>query len=522
MNNRTFATLILVLAALGVAGDSVMAGQGSGKVAIGYTYLDEEGSLAVNQETFNTYEGIGLSLNQWRYAFNNGVNLTANLNNITLNNRRLRADLAKPGLFSLAMHNSQYRRTYEFDGTHFTRRRITGAQATFQPHKKIKLFSGFGLTDKIGNSFNVHSPIADTVVSQTDYRHSTFNVGAQASVAQGFTRAEYRRISFDDKSTANLDRTADNYMVTASANLPRYDWLVASAGYNHRLDKATSTVVELTTDQFWGGIKAYFPNAIFADYRLLYAISEHVGPKLTTDNAVHTFALGKNWPRIGGVRGGYEYRISDNFINKTISNGLIASGWLKPIDRLSLNAQVSTRSKSVDEGATLVGDEDVTRHLVKAAYRDTVWGSLSAQWQGRVRTNDDLDTKVDYNAATAALTLQRKQYGTLVFTYTYSAGKFENRIDNVDYEFADHVISGNLYPLSYRNVTADVGATYYRSKKDDDIEKFSLNFGLSYAFMGNHHLQVRYNVFNYDDYLLHDAYYTANIVEVNLIKDFSF
>ena len=40
--------------------------------------------------------------------------------------------------------------------------------------------------------------------------------------------------------------------------------------------------------------------------------------------------------------------------------------------------------------------------------------------------------------------------------------------------------------------------------------------------MADHHLEVRYNVFNYDDYLLFDHYYTANIVEVNLIKDFLF
>ncbi|MEW6051049.1 MAG: hypothetical protein AB1644_08330 [Candidatus Zixiibacteriota bacterium] len=514
--------ILQVLTVLSVAGTAQSAGQGSGNVTLGYTFFDEEGSLAVNQETYNTYEGFGLSLNQWRYAFDNGMNLSAHLNNITLNNRRLRAMLSKPGLFSIAVQNNQYRRVYDFDGNRFTRRRTTGAQATFQPHKAVKLFGGFGLTEKFGNNFAVNAPIADTVVSQTDYSHSSFNVGAQGSIRQGYLRAEYRHFAFDDKTTANSDRNADNFVLTASANLPRYDWVIVSAGYIYRVDKVDASTVELKTNQGWGGFKLYLPKQVVADYRLLYAVSDHVEPKLTTDNTVHTVSLGKNWPRYGGLRVGYEYRLSDNFTSKTSSNGFLANGWLRPTDRLNFNAQVAARSKTVKEGATLLGDEDITRHLVKAAYRDTLWGSISAQWQGRARSNDDINTKVDYNTLTTSLTLQRKEYGALTFIYSYYTGTFENRSDNVDYEFGDHVISGTVYPRGYRNFTGDFGATYYRSKKDNDVEKFNLNFGLTYSFMNDHHLVVRYNVFNYDDYLLRDAYYTANIVEVNLIKDFTF
>ncbi len=520
---RTTLVKILFVTAAGLLCSGVaLAANGSGSVTLGYTYLDEEGNLGVNQETFNTYEGFGLSLNQWRYDFANGMMLNADLNNITLNNRNLRASIAKPGLFSLAVQNNQYTRAYDFNGSQYTRRRSTGAQASFQPHKMVKLFGGFGMTEKFGNNFAVYAPISDTAIATTDYKHTSFNFGAQGTLKQGYVRADYRHFGFDDKTAANRDRTADCYRALGSINLPRYDWLMLSGGVSYRKDKLDETTVELKTTQGWGGLKAYLPHQYTVDYRLLYAITDHVGPKLTTDNIVHTASIGKNWPRYGGLRVGYERRVSDNFSNKTTSNAFLGNGWLRPTDRLSFGAQIVTRAKSVDQGTTLVGDEDVTRHLVKAAYHDTAWGSISGQWQGRVRKNDDIDTKVDYSTLTSSLMLQRSQYGHLTVTYSYYTGKYENRSDQASYEFGDHVISGAIYPKSYLQFTTDFGATYYRSQKDNDREKFNLNFGLRYSFMGDHHLEVRYNVFNYDDYLLFDHYYTANIVEVNLIKDFSF
>ena len=218
---RTTLVKILFATAAGLLCSGVaLAANGSGNVTLGYTYLDEEGNLGVNQETFNTYEGFGLSLNQWRYDFANGMMLDADLNNITLNNRNLRASIAKPGLFSLAVQNNQYTRAYDFNGSQYTRRRSTGAQASFQPHKVVKLFGGFGMTEKFGNSFAFYAPISDTAISTTDYKHTNFNFGAQGTLKQGYVRADYRHFGFDDKTAANRDRTADCYSALGSSISP--------------------------------------------------------------------------------------------------------------------------------------------------------------------------------------------------------------------------------------------------------------------------------------------------------------
>jgi hypothetical protein len=62
---------------------------------------------------------------------------------------------------------------------------------------------------------------------------------------------------------------------------------------------------------------------------------------------------------------------------------------------------------------------------------------------------------------------------------------------------------------------------YYR-KRDLDVEHVGLRFNAAYSVAPTYSVKIEYNIQNFDDFLVDDAYYTANIVEVNLIKDLSF
>jgi hypothetical protein len=496
--------------------------KGSVTVKTGYTYIDHDGSLGLNQETYNQYEGVGLSLLDIRYNFDNGVYLNGDLANFTLNNRNLKMGIGKAGLFSLSVTNNQYRRVYDFDGNNFTRRNNTGVQFSINPHKLIKLYGGYGLTKKHGTSFEIFSPISDTVIGSTDYQNTTYNVGSLIGNRKGSVRLDYRHYKFDDKTLADVDRTADKFSATASILVPRYEWMVVSGGYIYRQDKADITTSKLETNQLWGATKLYIPKLFVLDYRLLYGYAKHTGPKRETDHIDHTASISKNWPKYGGLRVGFEYRIDDDFVNKSNSSGILANGWLKPTYNLYFNAMLATRKTTVDEGVTLMGDEDVIRHQVGAKYSDTTWGDIMVQWQGRNRTNDDINSKVNYNTISTQLNLVNKTYGRMNVTWTYYEGKYENRSDAVGFEFADHVLCGNIYLPTWKNFSFDFGATYYRTGWSTDIEKSNLNFGLTYTFVKDHHLEVRYNLFNYDDYLLNNNYYTANIVEINIIKELGF
>ncbi len=521
---RYYLIVIALLAAVVASSGVALAASGAGGVSVGYHWADEEGNLGVNQETFNFYEGVGISLVDWRYQLDNGMAVDADLRNITLNNRNLRAGFHKPGLFGLNVTNNQYRRIYDYNGNNFTRRRTTTVNATIRPVKYVEVFGGFGTTAKHGTDYNVLPSAEDTVVRSTDYSHSNFSVGAAAFCNYGTLRADYRHFGFNDKSTADADRKADQFTLTGSAPLPRYRNLLLSAGYSYRKDQTDyrDPESELKTKQSWAGAKLYLKPEITVDYRFLWGMLDHVYRDRSADHILNTISIGKNFARVGGLRVGYENYLADNYVDKTTSTGYLADGWLRPTERLLLTARITTRNRENDEGSAFAGQQDDNRHRVMAQYRDARWGDLTARWISRTRENKDLTSKVDYDALSGTLGLVRSEWGRLEASYTYYVGKFENRSDQISYEFQDHMLSGHVYPRAIGPVTLDFGASYYRSRRDNDIEKSNLDFGAVWTFRPEHHLEVRYNVYNFDDFHFTDQYYTGNIVEVNLIKDIQF
>ncbi len=495
---------------------------GGGRVRVGYVIADEEGNLGVNNETYNLYEGPSVSLEDFRYLMDNGLNLSANLKRITLNNRHLTASLYKPGRFGVTVTNHQYRRISSFDGDKFTRRRTTGGQLYFYPIREIKLYGGYSSTDKHGESQYVVQPFAEQLLSSTDYSHTAVNVGGQATYRDGTLNLEYRRFGFTDNTVAGDDREAHHFQANAFAPLPVYDRMVVSAGYQYRQDEHTSSELKLRTNSGWAATRVYLPRDFIAECRFLAARSEHTNRPVEIDNYVSTVSVSRNWPKYGGARIGYENRISDDILNRTVFNGLLLSGWFRYADRLTVRARVALRQKTVKDGATLVGDEDLTRHRIRARYEIADWGDISLSYQGKIKTNDDIDTRADYNTVTTELNLIREAYGKLSLTYSYHRGDFENRSSATPetYEFANHVVTGYLSPIEYRRVQAWCGVTYYRSERDRDVEKIGGQVGARYMFPQEYQLEVRYSVLSYDDFLAVDRYYTGNIVNVYLIKGF--
>lgn len=518
ITNILCASIALVL----FAGLTSAADSGSGKIGFGYIYLDEDGSKAVNSETYNTYEGFTLSANDWRYNWDNGMALKASLNNVSLNNRDMRLWIGKPGRFSLSATNNQYRRVYSDSADNFTRRRNTNIQATYETSRFLKFFGGYGLSEKHGTDFFVLPAINDTITRSTDYSYKTFNVGTQVGDPHGLVRAEYRKIDFTDNTGTGTDRTADQMNFYISSTVPSVKWLYLAGGLNYRNDKVESTDTDLKTHQWWGGGKAYLSPTLLLDYRLVYATTKRNAPVRTIDNLQNVVSLGKTWNRLGGLRIGYENRVSDDFVNRTSSDGLLANAWLRPDLHWYFKAAVSTRKSDVTDGVTLMGDESRTNHAVSALYSDDKWGSIGGRWESHIRKNDDINSRTDYDVLSGELNLVDAKKGRMTVTYSHYVGEYQDRSDNTSYEFADHVLTGHAYPVEIGKLTVDFGGTWYRSKREQDLEKMSGEIGAAYRIAKTIQLEGRYRVYNFDNFLVTDEYYTANIVEFRLIKDVQF
>ncbi|PKK84262.1 MAG: hypothetical protein CVT49_04655 [candidate division Zixibacteria bacterium HGW-Zixibacteria-1] len=511
--------LIVSCAFLLTAGTSVLA-DGGGRVTVGYTYIDEEGNQSVNHGTFNQYEGVGLSLEKFNYLFDSGLRLKADLNNLTLNNRNAVIGLERSGLFGFRAYNNQYRRVYNFEGDSFTRRHNTGGTVWFYPHRYIRLFGG---GEYVGNSGKM-LPLFDlggaTPPQDVDYKQFCYNAGIRLNHRGGMFQAEYRAGEYHDDFKIERDQTRSRINLYGLIPVPGYEWLVLSGRFFHFETKYDDTEFKISTNQVRGGAMAKLSEKVLLNYYFIFDRTSSDSDIIATDNIAHAVYATYNWMNVAGLTAGYQYGINDDYEAQVTSNAYYFYGWLKPGRYFELRGEHGMRSESVDDGSRLIGDEDRSRFKFSAKYSKPENGFISIKYEGRNRENEQLGTEIDFTRLAIDAALIRKDYGNLSAGYAYSIGDYDNL--ETAFEFADHIVYGDITSAEYRGFDAGFGVVYYRSLRDLDVESFSLHFKAGYNFMEDHRLEVKYNVDNFDDFLVRDNYYTSNIVEISLTKILSF
>jgi hypothetical protein len=189
---------------------------------------------------------------------------------------------------------------------------------------------------------------------------------------------------------------------------------------------------------------------------------------------------------------------------------------------VDLRADVGTTSMDDKQANTLTGDNEVTRYRLSATLNDKP-GKLRLKYESRQQKHDDIGSSIDYDRFGADLTLKREAYGSLTVSYSYILGEYADAYST--FEVDDNVLDGLIETAQWHGVQALFGGTYLRSKKDLDTERFSVKAGGRYTFARRYTLEAIYTAHNFDDFIdannpgLYTRYYTANIVQVNLISE---
>ncbi len=514
---KGISALVLILLAVVL---SVSANDGAGQVRLGYTILDEEGSQSVNHGTFNQYEGLGLSLENLRYRFSNGMKLNADLKNITLNNRHLGAGISKAGLWGLQLSNHQYRRAYDFDGSSRTRRHFTDGSLWVFPFATVKLFGGGSYTGIHGSISSLFNPDGFGSRTEMDYRQSAHHLGLRFNDRGKMFQAEYRGLKFDDRKVDARDQ--DRYWVKlfGFTPLPQYEKVILSGGFRHFETKYSASEFKISANTVWGGGEYRLADPVTVSYNFIFDRAGSDSDFVATDNLAHTFYVSYIRQEKFGGTVGYQTDVRDDFEDKLTANSYYLSGWYRPDRNYEFRVEYGTRAETMDNGSRLLGNEDRTRFKASAAFRDSRLGSITARFESRTRENLSLGSESDFNRISLNGTLIVLSLGTISGGYSYAKGDYQNS-DN-RFEFTDHTLHGDLSLNEFHRLTSGAGVIYYRSKRDLDVEQITLRLSFDYHFIESYHFMVDYNIHNFDDYLTADGYYTANIVELNLVKDVSF
>jgi hypothetical protein len=515
-----FAKKLLIGALISMTMMAAAMASGNGDIKLGYIVLDETGNMSVNRATFNDYEGGSLSLENFRYDFNNGMLLRANLRNMTLNNRNLTADVGKAGLFSLKLSHNQFRRIYDFHGGSATRRHNEGASLSFHPVRYIELFGGGANMGRTGSTTDLFSPspVGDKV--DVDYKQYFYNGGARITYRGMTVVGEYRGNQFRDNRNDNRDQDRTEGRFAATVPVPRYEWIVLQGGFRHFETKYKKTDFMISSNRGWGAASMALPSDFIFKYYAMLDRTSSDSDYTAYDNLVHAFYAGYTNHRYGGVTVGYQYDVNDQYWERTNANSLYGSGWLRPVTQAELRAEYGTRAEDVKESVRLVGNEDINRYRFSGKYRFTDVGNIALKYEGKVRKNDGIGSKVTLNRATIDCGVTLKKYATLTAGYSYGKGDYENATQQ--FKFTDHLLYGDATSQEYHGLTLSAGATYYRSKRDLNVESFNIRCSAAFRFYDDMRFEAIYNAHNFDDFLVRDEYYTANIVEINLIKGLSF
>jgi hypothetical protein len=509
---------ILGLGLAGSAGGTEL----DGLVKVGYVLLDEEGNRGVNQPTYNIYEGFSLSFEKLRYVAPNGTRFYGKLKNVTLNNRNIYAGVTKCGVYGLTISNNQYRRTYSFDGSQFTRRHRTNGQMWLQPHENIRLFGGYGVTGRKGRIANLFERAGVLPIRPVDYNQHYFNAGIRLTYDRRVAEFEYRDSDYTDALDNINDRNSRRFRVAAATPLPLRDNILINGGYQHYQNRLTNRRDTLTANTTWGGVRFYHDQGYSLKYSFIFDRARRTGDLAATDNMSHSLYVGRTWSGRGGVTVGYRYQTNDGVPDEVSTNGYFLSGWARLSSVMSVKAGLGSERKEVQEGRTLTGDRDYDRYWASLRYRLRPCHTLRIKVEDKKTDNDDIGSSADFTRFSADLTSNSDIYDNLQVSYDYLTGDYEN--SDGSFTFGDHVVNGDLYTKEYRQFRAGIGGTYRKSTQDLDVESFSVRLTGVYSFMTDYELEVAYSAHNFDDLAdpspVYSRYYTANVVQVSLSRVF--
>ncbi|MFZ5980912.1 MAG: hypothetical protein ACOYVF_09815, partial [Candidatus Zixiibacteriota bacterium] len=426
----------------------------------------------------------------------------------------------KNGLFGIRTYNHQYRRTYDFDGSTFTRRHQTGVSAWFIPQKYFRIFGGGSYVGKSGQAVDFFELNQPQVFEAVDYSQFTYNIGLRTNYRGGMFQAEYRAADYRDDTDNARDQKRSKIRLSALLPVPRYEWALLSGGFQHFETKYDKTDFKISANTVWGGTTVKLPENFTASYRFYFDRTGSDSDLVATDNLSHAIFAGHVWPGLAGLTVGYQHDINDDAMEAVEADGMYFSGWLKPLKNLDIGAEHGFRKEEVDEGARLLGDEDRNYFKISGKYRYADYGNFIARYENKNRRNDQLGSDIDFQRIALDASATLSGYGSIAAGYAYATGEYEN--SETTFEFADYLMHGDITSEEYHCITAGFGFSYYRSQKDLDVESYNLRFSGACRFLKTYKLEITYNVHNFDDFLVLDNYYTANIVEINLIKIVTF
>ena len=495
----------------------------NGQVRLGGVYKDETGDLSVMQETFNIYEGFSVSSLYLKGRFDPRNHLRLDLTDVNRDNRQGLFEYRRTGVARLYSRFDESRFIFDPAGATDANRRDWWTTLSLTPSKHVGLSGDYNLQTRRGGRIGYPDAVESSLGDAYDTDLHRWRVEAQGS-SQGNVGGAigYDGVKLADELNPLQERSG--HVVSANLHVPGVFFhhlthvVRASIGRNEQDNSGVG--YDLKTIQYTGIFDPV--SSLRLKYRFYGARVDDEALDNRTDRYVHDVDAVVRGGRVATLSAGYGWEAWDDDRSLTTYDNFRASlGLRDPGGRVSGRLGWSTRNKDDDEDLTLLRDTEYARTEARVDATPMPALSVGARVADRTRKMPDIGAEASGRAASVYGRYQfdRGDDGATSSTsvgvdYRYADDDYDNRV--AAYRVKSHIVTGRVETNLYRRASAGAAVTYMSLEEDLDIEKSVLSFHVGYRFAGAYDVDVKYNAYNFDDYLVAGRFYTANVVWVNV------
>lgn len=508
---RSIATAIFLLAA-----STSWAATLGGNVTLGGIFVDEEGDRSTVQETFDLYDGFAVSRIHLFGTTDSRNSFMLDLRDINLDSRMGHLLLRMPGRFRLNADYDQSR--YVFDpGRGVTADRKDwrlGAQWTASPW--LVLSGGGGYLTREGDRLAFPPGTADVLGDRYDHALLTTQWSADVQSGRRGGGLSLRTSNFSDDLNSAADRTGQVFAGRLYAPMPFYE------KWNNLFRASYGTRKRSDGDQEWT-LSGFQYTGILQPrdaWELRYGFDasrvKDESLDLQTDriqNDVDVFWF----HRYGRLNAGYGYETNDDDRTLTSYQSWRAGAIVRPDPRVTARVEYAGRVKKDQEELTLLKDIESSKVRAKLDVRPVERFTVGGDFTRRERDLNDIGVSVEGTVTGAFVRWDVPRWGSLMADYSHADDDYDDLL--APFKSISDIVTARVETGYVKNLTLASGVTYLDIGGDLDIEKSIVFVEGTYRLLDRYHLGVKYNAYNYDDYILLDRYYTANVVRVDFGYD---
>lgn len=504
------ATLVVTLAA-----PAARAATLDGTVKLGGVIMNQTGDRTTVQETYNVYDGFSLAEIRLAGSLDSRHAFTLDLRDLNVDSRRGDLVYRVPGTFKLTAGFDQHRQIFAPVGPSSSMRKDwrTAARLTPGALPWLALSGGYDVQTRDGDRLPFPAGTRGALGFSYDHELRSGDVTAEVRHGRRGGAFTYRTSSFRDELAPAADRSGRVLSARLYAPCVFYDrWthlLRASYGTRHHSDEDREFT--MSSLQYTGVIEPL--DALRLRYGFDAQRVDDPSVLLKTDR-IQNDVDATVFHRHGQLDAGYGYETNDDDRTLTAYHNWRLGAAVRNGKLVSARVDWASRVKKDQEELTLLKDVEASRLRGKLQVRPRDGVVLGGSLARRERELPDLGVTADGDAAGAFGRCEVEGWGAVSADYSFSSDDYRDRAGafHTDSDF----LTGRVEFERVPGLRLAGGVTWMDIGGDLDIEKSVVSLEGAWTLAGAYVLELEFNAFNYDDYVLLDRYYTANVLRINV------